>query len=277
MASIDFIVSEPVEAGEHCTGGRWVVYDYDKLADLVAHIAKGQALHAQNIIAGLKDSPIDEGLDNILIEQSIQDLTVPKDNSGKEIRGARTWHRDGFLFEAISWIEARQNAPKNALLKDPHVKSTTPGLDGLMIVLNEKTSSPIVTTIFEDKCKKDPRAAFRDEILPCFDKFHKGEKSRELISTVQSLLREASIPNEDKVKAAGEALNGNIRHYRASLVIENGNDCDDKRCGIFLGYEELNNISSEKRIAATFVTPCELRKWFEEFALLVIEKLSRNV
>lgn len=274
MASIDFIVSEPVEVGEYCVGNRWVVHDYDKLAELVAYITKGQIFHAQNIIAGLSDSSLaNKELDNILRKESIKALTVPKDEDNKEIRGAEKWHRDGLLFEAISWIEARQNAPDNALLKDPHVKPTTQGLDGLMLVLDEETHLPITITIHEDKCKEDSRKAFRDGILPCFKEFHKGEKSRELVSTVQSLLREASISSEDKAKAAGEALSGNIRHYRASLVIENGNDCDDKRCEIFSGYDELDNISSKKRIAATFVTPGELRKWFEEFALLVIKKL----
>ena len=251
-----------------------MVYDYDKLAELVAYITKGQVLHAQNIITGLSgNSSSNKELDDILKKESIKALTVPKDEDNEEIRGAEKWHRDGLLFEAISWIEARQNAPGNALLKDPHVKPTTQGLDGLMLVLDEETHSPITITIHEDKCKEDSQEAFRDGILPCFKEFHKGEKSRELVSTVQSLLREASISSEDKMKAAGEALNESIRQYRASLVVESENDCDDKRCGIFSGYEELDNISAEKRIAATFVVPYGLRKWFEAFAILVIEKL----
>ena len=49
--------------------------------------------------------------------------------------GYPRWQRDGFIFEAISWIAARQACGERALLEDPHVSATSQGLDGLMIEL----------------------------------------------------------------------------------------------------------------------------------------------
>ncbi len=176
--TVEFITSTEATTTEHCTGNRWEVHDLDKLAELVAFIAKGQVLHAENIINGLSSTT--PAMDEEWKQACVKYLSVHRDEDGQEERGARKWHRDGFLFEAISWIVARNVYPQNALLKDPHVDSTTSGLDGLMIVLDEVTHSPITTTIFEDKCMEDPRAAFRDEILPCFKRFNEGKEGRKL-------------------------------------------------------------------------------------------------
>ena len=79
------------------------------------------------------------------------------------------WRRDGLLFEAISWIAARQTATARTYLKDPHLSSTTQGLDGLMIELDEQGTALRRATIFEDKCSANPRQVFQrsgDESFP---------------------------------------------------------------------------------------------------------------
>ena len=55
------------------------------------------------------------------------------------------------MFEAISWIAARQCHGNNVFLKDPHVSATSQGLDGLMIEMGVNDKNFWVT-IFEDKC-----------------------------------------------------------------------------------------------------------------------------
>jgi hypothetical protein len=67
----------------------------------------------------------------------------------------------GEIIEA--WIAARQIAGPAVLLKDPHLKSTTQGIDGLMIELDPGTSQVTRATICEDKCSENPRKMFRDE------------------------------------------------------------------------------------------------------------------
>src|SRR5216684_4148826 len=70
-------------------------------------------------------------------DDCIGDRWSVKEDGKKDGKKPRTgyprWQRDGFIFEAISWIAARQTHGERALLKDPHVSATSQGLDGLMI------------------------------------------------------------------------------------------------------------------------------------------------
>lgn len=274
---IEFMATGKAEVAEHCVGERWEALDLDKLAELVAFIVKGQAVHAQSIITGLgnQDSifPMEVELHELIKKECIEYLSVPKDKFGKEKRCTQKWHRDGILFEAISWIVARQNAPAHALLRDPHVKATTQGLDGLMVVLDQESLFPVSTTIFEDKCTEDQRSTFKTKVLPCFQDFHNGVNARSLLESVSSLLRESPIRKTKISEVAIKALEKNVRGYRASLVIEAKDDNEIGRKAIFAGYEKVDSIPATSRVAATLVVPQDLRKWFEEFAELVVVKL----
>ena len=275
----DYLRTSDTGAHEYFIGNCWEVLNIDKLANIVAHIAKGQILHAQNIISGINSgeqvSYLDEENLTTIKNECVNLLTVEKDASGRELRSAKKWQRDGFLFEAISWIATCQNAPSGALIRDPHVKPTEQGLDGLMIIIEQETNSPINLTIFEDKCGEDPRRMFREQILPYFEGIHRGigDKSRQILANVTTLLRRLPIENMQKASIAGRVLDINIRVYRASLVINESDNNDDTRSRIFPGYDRLDNIPQANRLAATFVTSCDMRDWFEDFAQLVINKL----
>ena len=163
------LATEAVEIDPHCVGDRWTVEDIDQLAKLVAIIAMGQAVHAAKSIAQLR--PVTAAIShNALKPAARQQLSITGDTQDK--RDASRWRRDGFIFEAISWIAARQSASADALMKDPHLKSTTHGIDGLMVELDASKSEFVRATIFEDKCSEDPRRMFRDEILPSFADHH---------------------------------------------------------------------------------------------------------
>jgi hypothetical protein len=127
------------------------------LARLVAIISLGQALHAAKIIRELQ--PASPALSHSsLIAAAKQQLQIT--GTTDQQRDASRWSRDGFLFEAISWIAARQSAGSRAYLKDPHLKSTTQGIDGLMVELDPDKPEVVRATIFEDKCSDHPRRKF---------------------------------------------------------------------------------------------------------------------
>ena len=63
-------------------------------------------------------------------------MTIPvkmQHNKGdtEKKREVSRYHRDGLIFETISWAAAQQTTKGKALLRDPHIKSTNQGLDGL--------------------------------------------------------------------------------------------------------------------------------------------------
>ncbi|TCC91914.1 hypothetical protein EZ428_09200 [Pedobacter frigiditerrae] len=265
------ISSSTVEVSDDCVGNRWEINDENELANLVAFVTKAQAIHAQNILAGIvSDSIVFEAAQEQQIKQSAIDaLTVPKDAHGKEIRGTALWHRDGILFEAISWIVARKHFP-DAIMRDPHISPTTQGLDGLMIVLSPDMDEVLSTIIFEDKCVEDPTHTFRYETLPALLRFHVD--SRKVLESASTILQTV-IPLAQRPSMAAKSISSTVRAYRASFPIPPSMDNVPGRAGIFDRYNQIVGIAKERRIGGMFLATEDIRAWFEQFAIKVIGKL----
>jgi hypothetical protein len=260
-----------VQINEHCTGSRWTVKNLDHLAKLVAIIGMGQAIHAAKIISELQPASPAITHDS-LIEAAKLQLRVS--GSTQNQRDASRWRRDGYLFEAISWIAARQSSGPRAYLKDPHLKSTTQGIDGLMVELDPEKPEVTRTIIFEDKCSDNPRQKFRDEVLEAFGDHHKHARAPELVSTAAALIEKSGLDATAAVQAAASVLDLQRRYYRASLAIVPSQDNAAFRTSLFKDYEDLAGIPAEQRIGATFVTGAGLRDWFDSFAASITTALD---
>lgn len=265
------LLIEAVNIDQHCTGSRWSVQDQDALAKLVAIIAMGQATHAAQIIKSL--SPAAPALKFESLKNDAKKKLSLSGESQDEIDSSR-WRRDGLIFEAISWIAAQQESAGKALLKDPHLSSTTQGLDGLMIELDGSGSAIARAVIFEDKCSGTPRAMFRDEIIPAFLVYHQDQRSAELVAAAASLLEKSKLGGTDATIAAARILDKQFRSYRGSLALVDTDNSQNKRKAIFKGYEKLDEIGPEQRIGAGFISGPDLRQWFDDFANLVLEYIN---
>lgn len=266
----NYIANSTVPATEHCVGQKWKVIDIDALSELVALIIMAQSIHAKNILRGLSNDA-EVYSDDDLKEESISKLTIPEGLTDKQ-RAGHTSHRDGLLFEAISWITATQNTTQNVLIRDPHVIATQQGLDGLMIELDDNKEIQNVT-IFEDKCGEDARSKFRDDILPFFLEVHLNKNRRHLISTANALLEK--VYEDTEIPRAAQAIfSHQTRNYRAGLVIEAKQDNEDNRKKIFRNYENVKDLDPSNRIAGTLVIDNDLRAWFQNFAENVISKIE---
>lgn len=262
---------EPCKAGKHCVGLRWEVSDADSLARIIAIIAMGQAVHAARIIIDL--SPVAPAInEEALREDAILRLSIKGDT--QDAQDASRWHRDGLIFEAISWIAARQVADGEVLLKDPHISATTQGLDGLMIELDEEGTAITRATIFEDKCSGDPRRKFRDEVLPAFEVYHRNKRASDLVAAAATLIA-AKLTGTAATMAAARVLDLQYRAYRAGLTIEPGRDSEKGRAALFKDYETLDKIADTQRIGATFVIGEALREWIDALAAQAIAYLDK--
>ena len=261
---------EACKINEHCVGLRWEVADAEYLARVVAIIAMGQAIHAAQIIIDLAPAAPTIN-DEALREDAKLRLSIKGDT--KEAQDASRWHRDGLIFEAISWIAARQAAKGEVLLKDPHISATTQGLDGLLIELDEAGTAITRATIFEDKCSGDPRRKFREEVLPAFALYHKNKRASDLVAAAATLIA-AKLTGTAATQAAARVLDLQYRAYRAGLTIDTGGDTEEGRAALFKDYETLDKIADKQRIGATFVTEAELRDWFDALAEQAIAHLD---
>lgn len=249
------LIIEDVAINGHCSGEQWTILDRDQLAYLIAVIALGQAQHVALVLAGLDPGNPVLGLTE-LKDQAKKVLTASKDSP---------WQRDGFIFEAISWIAAQQTAGPGDFMRDPHIKSTTQGLDGLLIRVEKGAIAR--STIFEDKCSSDPKKIFASQVMTSFQDYHAAKRSGELLAAAGELLRQADLPALAIPKAAAAILDLKKRRYRASLAVPPDVDSDIARAAVFTGFEKLAGLTADQRLGAVFKIPVnQLRVWFEDLA-----------
>jgi hypothetical protein len=264
------LLSEPMEIDDDVSGLLWSVDNLDDLSKLIAVIALGQAQHAARIIQGLEphgaafsDAELHAGAKG---QMRIRGQTEPQ-------REVSRYHRDGFLFECISWMTARQAATDRTYLKDPHISATTQGLDGLSIEMHPVEPVLLRATIFEDKCTERPRQKFQQEILPTFAEHHASKRKRDLVANAVSLIKESGLNGTAATVAAARVLDKQFRSYRAALTVGPSITTRENRKKLFKGYSDLAGITKAQRIGATLVIDGDLRDWFQDLADRVIAAL----
>jgi len=255
------LISETVPIDGDCTGLRWRATNSSTLARLIAMMAMGQAAYAAHILATLSPAGPKINTAQLRAEAKIK-LTV-EEPAKKPRRGYPRVQRDGLIFEAISWLVARQTHPAG-LLKAPHVSATTQGLDGLMIELNAGKTGIARTTIFEDKCTDDPRSTFLSKVLPEFKKRHNNERSAEIISAAVALIQTAGLDEVTATEFAAAVTDQSLRYYRASFAVDLDGEAERKK--LFADYNRIANIKAEQRIGAMLVVPPKMRNWFDGLA-----------
>jgi uncharacterized membrane protein len=181
-----------------------------------------------------------------------------------ERREASQSHRDGFLFECMSWIVARQGADQRTFLKDPHIDATSHGLDGLIIELHPTQPRVRRATICEDKCPTNARRLFRRDVMRTFGEHHANKRARDLVANAVAIIRESGLDGTEATRAAARVRKRSVRSYRAALTT--GVLTPVLRARLFRGFAELGGIQQVQRIGATFEIDGDLRAWFQELA-----------
>ena len=115
-----------VDHDDLCHGWTWQIEDEDQLVEDVARIALGQYRHISRILSGLSTRPATTTAEHIT--DAIAKLAP-------DANGA-TWRRDGWLFQAISWIAAHHNKG-SAIIRAPHIRKADHGFDGLQLDLSD--------------------------------------------------------------------------------------------------------------------------------------------
>jgi hypothetical protein len=258
----------PIDAD--CLGERWAPNDMDELARFVAMVAMGQSSYAAYILQQLQPAAPLLSDANLRAEAKIL-LTVEKEPQTPRV-GYPVSQRDGFIFETISWLAARQAYGDLALLKDPHVRATTQGLDGLMIELSASNDAISRTTIFEDKCTTDPRAMFNNSVMPGFQDRHGNKRSAELISCAATLLKTAGIKEPHVTTMVSAVTDLAKRRYRAAFAVVD--DTIVARQALFKGFGDLVGLNPDQRLGACFVVAPAMREWFDQLGKTAVDYID---
>lgn len=264
------LISSNVTIAADCLGERWIPNDMVELAKFVATVAMGQSSYAAYIIQQLQPAAPAFSDANLRAEATVL-LTVDETKRSPRIGYPRT-QRDGFIFETISWLAARQVYGNSALLKDPHVRATTQGLDGMMIELSDGKDEITRATIFEDKCTDHPRAQFTSKVMPGFHERHANKRNAELISCATTLLKTAGV-NEPHVTIMASAVTDQAkRRYRAAFAVVS--DSEEDRQALFKGFGSLIGLNPDQRLGACFIVQPVMRDWFDNLAAISITYLG---
>jgi len=239
------------------TGNTWEVPDDDILARWIAWVAIGQAFHVAEILHSA--DPVGTSPTNEAAKADAVELLTQK--------GADPWHRDGWMFQVMSWLAAHVGRP-GALIALPHLIHAEKGLDGLEILL-DASQNVVATIIFEDKATENPRDTIRDDVWPEFVKFESGHGVNRLTQQASGILAAAQHPNPT---AAINRISWNTtRRYRISITAGKSTPASRKR--LFKDYETKVMGHLDRRRAEVFLVD-DVRAWMANLATKAIAQVA---
>jgi hypothetical protein len=241
----------PFADGDLCHGSSWAVEDEGLLARHIARIAVGQSRHVERILAGAVLGPLPTLAASAA--GAIEMLTVVGDDPS---------HRDGWMFQAMSWVAAHRATP-GGIIRAPHMILADKGFDGLQLELDAQGESVTAAIIFEDKATDNPRAMIRDKVWPEFASLEAGGQAHVLTAEVISLLR--TQPGIDPDAAIANVIWMQARHYRVSITVGDGHADVAGRQRLFLGYDGIAPGAAVRRRGEIFVVQ-NLRPWMAQLA-----------
>lgn len=234
-------------------GYSWDVQDEEKLAELIARVALGQAWTVEKILlnAGITTSrPSKESTRKAAVDLLTKSATAPA-------------HRDGWMFQVMSWMAARKATP-DAVIRPPQMIHADKGFDGLQLDIDTSSGEVLAAIIFEDKATENPRDVIREEVWPDFQNYENGKHDNVLISELSTLLATRRDDLDPETTISNVLWNGK-RHYRVSITISKNHSSEHGRKRLFKGYESVVNGDIKKRRGETIMIE-DLRNWLDRIA-----------
>jgi hypothetical protein len=242
----------PISNNPHWAGYVWSVDDEEQLAQLVARVALGQYRYVLRVLAGtgcLPYAPAATALEGAKKLLAAQNTSEP-------------WHRDGWLFQVLSWIAAHLQGGAT-LVAPPHMIHAHKGFDGLQVLLDKNTKQVISVVICEEKATNNPRKMITDKVWEDFKSLHSGTRDNELAAQLVSLLEQRADIDADA--AVQNVLWKDTRAYRVAITVGDGHSDELGRKKLFKGYKSIVPGPVSRRRAETLYLD-NLREWMKQIA-----------
>ncbi|PWB98222.1 hypothetical protein [Homoserinimonas hongtaonis] len=238
----------------------WELGDFDALARAIADLALGQWRHVEALLKSASEwGPISE---DYAIDSAINSLTVTT--------GSDPWHRDGWVFQLISWIAAVE--ADAGPVRAPQMDQASKGFDGLQLIFDTAGANVSHVLIFEDKATDSPRDTVRDDVWPSFRNLEEGQRNSALSAEVASLLDR--VPGIDVPKTVDRIMREPAaRAYRVSVTAKSFHADHETLRDLFKGFDEAVAGEPTRRRANVFKVE-DLRPWMKELCTCAIELLE---
>lgn len=247
-------------------GHAWRIGSQSLLVDLVSKLLLGQARHVEKVLSDVSARPPTAHVETLTYW--IEKLRSPAAGT------PASYHRDGYLFQMISWIAAYMTYGKEARIKAPQVRIADKGVDGLVLTPFDAPGTTNGAEAFrivvcEDKASEHPRDVVRDDVWLSISEFEEHLRDHELIPDVIALIERTNAPDPEIV---ADAIFRERKHYRVSLAL----DAPPPPI-LFDGYDVcVPNSAIAQRRADYFEVPVTLRKWMQQFSELVATALESS-
>lgn len=240
-------------------GFTWEVVDENLLSEYIARVALGQARHVQKILLAVGATfpiPVDDAW-----TAATKMLTVPV--------GIDPWHRDGWMFQVMSWLAALKAGPAS-LINTPQMIFAQKGFDGIQLDF-DLTGAISAVVIFEDKATDNPRQTIHNDVWPEFAEYENGGDANVLVAEVTGLLEKRQGVDVDDVLR--RVIWKDARHFRVSITVGDLHASDSGRARLFKDYDTTVPGHINRRRGETFYVD-DLRAWMDSLASKVLAHIA---
>ena len=240
-----------------CDLSVWTVTDGATFVDVLAWLYLRKPRHAQRVIAALAPGAAGFGGNEFqnarrLLWPRTDDIANALASSDPDVRAkaqgtldTRTEHRDGLLFQHVSWVAANLRFPA-AKARPPHVRQADKGFDGLLLQLGDDGLSRVI--LCEDKATVGPRNMVSQKVWPELKSIVAGERDLEILDAVTGLLD--TMAPEDGVEALLlGATWQKLREYRVAVTAGPQDHRPEGYGHIFGGFDQHVAGASSIRMA----------------------------
>lgn len=253
------------------------------LVEIIAYLYLRQEENAVRVINALE--PRRRVRKGRVAQNVIEKLTAPKQEDVDLLRAGderqkvaaqnridtAIIHRDGLLFQHISWIVARLASP-HGYMTSPHVRQADKGFDGFIIEFDARTKGLRRIVLCEDKASHAPRGLIKSKVWPDIASIRRGERDDEILADLATLLK--SVPDIDAEATVDEVFWEEVREFR--IAVATGEDIKNKS-GDFLhlvsGFEEVAGGSIATRSAGVMAFN-DVRSGLDALAAEVVLKVK---
>lgn len=210
-----------------------------KLIEAIAFLYLRQEENAQRVINALEPrrrvskGRVAQNVVRKLTAPHAEDVDLLRSGTDAEKEAAKNRirtsiiHRDGLLFQHISWIAARMALP-NGYMTAPHVRQADKGFDGFIIDLDGSGEEIKRIVLCEDKASKSPRSLITSSVWPEIGTILSGDRDDEILADLVTLLK--SVPDIDPETAVDQIFWEGAREFRVAVATGE----DQRKGGNFL-------------------------------------------
>lgn len=265
-----------------CVLTTWTVDGPEALAQALAWLYLRKDRHVGRVIQALE--PGRASLPGRIVQNAIDALSIRLDDIAEGLaskddetrkkaegtRDTRTEHRDGLLFQHVSWIAAYMRLP-HAKATPPHVRQADKGFDGVLLELEPDKAGLARIVLCEDKASISPRGLVTNSIWPEIKLIQADKKDREILAALTAILE--TMPEVDQEAVINATTWHRARQFRVALTAGADQLKDGSYQHLFAGFEGAAGGPLESRMAEV-MPMAQVRPYLEELAARVIVVLQ---